>query len=227
MKLVVFSVLVLGCLGCGGSGATSHVDSGRPGTGGATGSGGAAGAVAATGGGAGGAGVDASAGKTGGDAGACLLRDASADGVGAGAGQFSVVYDGGVLSSCLTTCSSCTGFYAPPNGNVELVMENSAGPPFTTTLYVTVAPGFQGVAYTADLELIEGNLSFAKQYQGVFSIAGGAVNIGPGACITISSVDLASGGGMSGTYDCDLVGQGVDNDQTTAHVTGSFSGLFL
>jgi hypothetical protein len=220
MKLGTALVLVLcGGLGCGGSGATSPVDSGRSGTGGSTaaGTGGAAGH--------GGAGVDAAAGKTGGDAALCPLRDASADGPGSATGQFSVVYDHGALASCLRTCSSCTGFYAPPNGNVELDMENSAGSRNTTILYVTVSPGFQGVMYVAGLELLEGNLSYPVMYQGVYALAS-SVNIEPGSCITLSSVDLESGGGMSGVFDCDLVGQGVDNDQTTAHVTGTFSGLF-
>jgi len=103
-------------------------------------------------------------------------------------------------------------------------METPAYPSDTTNLYVTIGPGFQGVRYQATLELIQGNLSFPMMYQGVFS--GSATNIGPGSCIMLSSVDLASGGGVSGTFDCDLQGQGVDNDQTTVHVTGTFSGLF-
>jgi hypothetical protein len=110
---------------------------------------------------------------------------------------------------------------------VELVMQNSAGPPDTTVLFVTIGPGLQGVLYLAGLNLIEGNLSFPETYQGGYALGSGSVNIGPGSCVTLSSVDLESGGGMSGTFDCDLIGQGVDNDQMTAHVTGTFSGLFL
>lgn len=227
MKLAILPVVALLAVRCGGTAATPKIDSGRAGAG-AIAAAGRGGAGASGSGGTGGAGADAATGRL--EAGTASCRphdDASADGPGSATGQFSVVYDRGALSSCLTVCSSCTDSYSPPYGNVVLAMENSAGPPETTTLYLTLGPGFQGADYSASLELIEGNLSFAKMYQGVFSLVNGSVNIGPGSCITLSSVDLAAGGGVSGTFDCDLVGQGVDNDQTTAHVAGTFSGLFL
>ena len=214
------AVLSMGGAGCSSSPASADAGM-KSGTGG--GQGGTAGARAT--GGVGGAGADGAGGKVG--AGACQVRDAGLDGPGSATGQFTIVYDG-TLTSCLTTCATCSGYFSSTGyGVLTLAMENSAGPPNTTTLYFQIGPGFVGATYAVDITLSENNPSFARMYQTNYHYApGGAVNIVPGACVTFSSIDLAAGGGVSGSVDCDFMGSGVGSEQVAAHLSGTFSSLF-
>jgi hypothetical protein len=195
-----------------------------------TGAGGASGA----GGGSVGAGAagGAKAGATG-EAGTGGIRAGDAapydtGGPGSTTAQFTLVYNGTVTSH-LPTCFDCTGLYATAGYAVlMLAMENSAGAPNTTTVNMQINPGFQGAAYAVILDVVEYNPSLAPMYQGVYGFANGvdSMNIGPGSCVTFSSIDLAARGSVSGSVDCDLTGRGVGNAQQTAHLTGTFSSVF-
>ena len=142
-------------------------------------------------------------------------------------GRFTIVYDS-TLTVTLTTCASCTAILNGPGyGLVNLDMENSAGPPSVTSISLQIGPGVLGATYAVVLELLEGNLSLAPMYQGVFGYSTGAsMNVQPGACVTFSSLDLSPGAVVSGSVDCDMKGSGVNNDQVTPHISGTFSGQF-
>jgi hypothetical protein len=155
------------------------------------------------------------------------VRDASPDGPGSAVGQFTLVYDG-TVTSCLTTCESCTGVYTTDGYTVlDFMMENSAGASHTTEVYLGIGPGFQGATYSMTLEVLEDNPPLGPKYQGTFSglNGSGATNITPGSCITYSRFDLVTGGGIAGSIDCDLMGKGAINDGML-HVSGTFSSLF-
>ena len=48
----------------------------------------------------------------------------------------------------------------------------------------------------------------------------------PGGCITFSRLDIAPGGGVVGSVDCDLGGVSYNNEQVSAHISGTFSSTF-
>ena len=204
----VLAALVLTTSAACSSGAASS-DAGTKS--GAGGSGGTAGGVGGTGGV-----VDAASGV---------------DGSATTTGQFTIVYSG-TLTSTLTTCASCTGGYdLSGDGYAPMVfaMENAAGPPHTTGVDITIGPGIQGATNAVNLAVYEDNPTFASMYQGVYAYPNGVnwMNVGPGICFTFSEFNFAAGGGVSGSLDCDLMGSGVNNAQVAAHITGTFSSIFV
>jgi hypothetical protein len=191
--------------------------------------GGAAGTAGGRGvGGAGGVGAAAAAGRVGADGAPYHVSDASADGPGSATAQFILVYNG-TLTSHLTTCFDCSGLYAS-NGYATLMleMENSAGAPYTTTVNVQIGPGVQGATYAVLVGVLEYNPPLGPMYQGVYGYANGVnwMNVSPGACVTFSRLEMAPGGGVTASVDCDLMGSGVNNDKTGAHLSGTFSAQF-
>jgi hypothetical protein len=155
------------------------------------------------------------------------VTDASTDGPGSATGEFTIVYNG-TLTSHLVTCFDCTGIYNDPGyADVTLQMENSAGWNHFTPVTVWVGPGVLGAAYDAALSFYEDNPPFGSMYQGKYSFPSTAPAMNAsGGCITFSRLDMASGGGIAGAVDCELAGIGYNNEQVTAHVTGTFSSTF-
>jgi hypothetical protein len=223
--VILSVVLALGAGGC--SSALSPSDAGtKAGTGG--GQGGAGGAI-----GVGGAAGEAPGGAGGGAGGRPWVaapypaNDASTDGPGSATGQFTIVYNG-TLTSHLVTCFDCTGFYADPgDGELTLEMENSAGWNYFTRVYVSVQPGVLGAAYDAAVSVQEFNPPFGTMYQGVYSFPSTNPPMNAsGGCITFSRLDIAPGGGVAGSIDCDLGGISYTNEGVPAHITGTFSSTF-
>jgi len=156
--------------------------------------------------------------------------DGSADGPLTTTGQFTIVYNG-TLTSHLTTCASCVGGYTPSYGIAQMVytMENAAGAPHTTAVSITIGPGSLGATYAVNLAFLEDNPTLASMYQGEYAYPNALswMNVAPGVCFTFPELNLVSGGGVSGSLDCELMGASANNLQVSAHITGTFSSSFV
>jgi hypothetical protein len=206
------------CLACGASSSPA----GAGGAGGAS-NGGRSGSGASGGGGSPTAG-SGGGGSGGGTAGAGVVPDG---GTPTATGQFTIIYNGAATPSTLTTCSDCQAWFdvTVNYGVFSLAFENSGGAPHTTTVYIHVYAAYNPGEYWVDVYFLEDNPSYPLAYQGNYYFTNSATAIlsdAPNACITLTSVNLATGGYVAGSLDCMYLGGG-DPNQQTAELRGTFS----
>ena len=204
----VVAPILFGCsVACGGAGAKMDA---------AGGAGGGLGGVGGSGGGLGG-----SAGTTLSDAG---LSDAVPT---VTAGQFTIIY-GGTMTRTLTTCVNCYGLYHSDvnYGTGWLEMANSGGAGYSTTVSVSVTPGFSA-DWSVGISFLENNPTLPLVYQGNYYFTGALtqMQVTPQGCITLDAIDLELGGGMAASFDCTFEG-GASTNQQPAEMRGSFTVAF-